>query len=170
MGYRTGADSQREVGLRSHLLPSAAEQPIANLGMGEGRQRECDGLYHSLQCCPGCPRASGETSTPQASAPSIPQKSGLTALSADRQQCTQQGMDICINTCSHSSQVTCRGPTGGTLQPHATRGVQTPHLSALQWVSLMPGAGRVYLALVHAWSSQAMESSQQQDNISSSAG
>lgn len=51
------------VSISSPLQPlqqRCAEQPITNLGMGEGRQRECDGLYHSLQCCPGCPRASGD--------------------------------------------------------------------------------------------------------------
>lgn len=31
------------------LQQRCAEQPITNLGTGEGRQRECDGLYHSPQ-------------------------------------------------------------------------------------------------------------------------
>ena len=140
------------------LQQRCAEQPITNLGMGEGRQRECDGLYHSLQCCPGCPRASGETSALQASALSIPLKSGLTVLSADRQQCTQRAMETGIHTYGHSSQVMCRGPTGGTLQAHATREVQTPHLTALQWESLTPEAGKVCLALAHAWRAKAVES------------
>lgn len=63
MGYRIGAKSQHE-----NLLPPAASLAavcravIANLGMGKGSQKGYDGLYHSLQCCPGCPRSVGERS------------------------------------------------------------------------------------------------------------
>lgn len=73
------------------LQQRCAEQPLANLG--EGRQRERDGLYRSQWCFSICPRAWGEISALCASAPSIPNI--WATLSADSQQCTQQGMEIC---------------------------------------------------------------------------
>jgi len=128
-----------------------AEQPVADLGAGEGRQRERHGLYRGPQRWPGCPRALAEMAPLHASAPSIPQKPGLTALGTHRQQCTQRGVEARTHTYGRSSQATRRGPTGGTLQPCAAReGVQTLHPP--------PTAGKVFLALVHARSSKAIES------------
>lgn len=132
---------------------------------------------HNLQSCPGCSRALGEMSAllilrhsgwwPD-SAPSIPQKSGLAALSADRQQCTWQGMEVHVQTHSHSSQVTCRCHTGGTLQLHTMREVQT-HTSRRCNVS--PSRQSQERSVLH-WSMHGSPKQlrAEQDDIPSSAG
>lgn len=123
---------------------------------------------HNLQSCPGCSRALGEMSAWPDFAPSIPQKSGLAALSADRQQCTWQGMEIHVHTYGHSSHVTCRCHTGGTLQLHTMREVQT---HTWQHCSVNPPRQSQERSVLH-WSMQGSPKQLRavQDDIPSRAG
>lgn len=103
MGYGTGTSCQCEVGLHSHLLPSAASSAAA---------------CRAAHCQPGHERGKAEGvwwAVPQAavlswlphgirrdilsacSCPFSPMESGLTVLSADRWQCTRRGMEILVH-------------------------------------------------------------------------
>lgn len=156
------------------LQQRCAEQPAANLG--EGRQRERDGLYRSQWCSSICPRAWGEISALRASAPSIPNI--WATLSADSQQCTQQGMEICtqqgveISTrVAAQAKVMCRGPRGGSPVPTPNLcGGCKPPSSCEQPSSGSPSHHRQERSVLH-WSMRgAPKQWRAQDDISSSAG
>lgn len=89
------------------------------------QERNCDGLYTQSAVLSRLPQGTGRAACSAWFCSFNPTKVWASRAHCRQTACTWQGTEINVHTHGHSSQVPRRCHTGGTLQPHTTREVQT---------------------------------------------